>query len=135
MRGGEEAVMTKKILVVDDDPDFVEATATLLEARGYDVITASDGEEGFDRAKQDHPALILLDVMMKYDTQGFDIAKNLKNDEQTQGIPVVIITGVRREKNLPFSFEPDEDWLPVKAVLEKPLKPETLLSIVEENVR
>lgn len=127
--------MGKKILVVDDDPDFVEATSTLLEARGYDVITASDGEDGFERAKKDHPSLILLDVMMKYDTQGFDIAKNLHAEELTKGIPVVMITGVRREKNLPFSFEPDEDWLPVKAVIEKPIKPDALLSIVEEHAK
>ncbi|HPP13418.1 MAG TPA: hypothetical protein PKW42_11875, partial [bacterium] len=67
-------------------------------------------------------------------TEGFDIARNLKNDATTCEIPVVIITGIRKDMNLPFGFEPDEDWLPVKAVLEKPIKPETLLKTVREDL-
>jgi CheY-like chemotaxis protein len=127
--------MSKKILIVDDDADFLEATATLLEAKGYRVVTASEGEEGFVRAKDDKPSLILLDVMMKYDTQGFDMAKKFREDAATRDIPVVLLTGVRRAKNLPFGFEPDDDWLPVKAVLEKPIKPDVLLKAVQDHAR
>ncbi|MFB3897824.1 MAG: PleD family two-component system response regulator [bacterium] len=127
--------MGNKILTVDDDPSFVEAITTLLEAKDYKVISADNGEDGFKVAKAEKPDLILLDVMMTHKTEGFDIARNLKNDAETKDIPVVIISGIRREMNLPFGFEPDEDWLPVKAVLEKPIKPELLLKTVEDNIK
>ena len=126
--------MSKKILIIDDDADYSEAIATLLETKGYEVDSASDGTEGFKKAKSGLPNLILLDVMMTHKSEGFDVARSLKNEPTTQHIPVVIISGIRREMNLPFGFEPDKDWLPVKAVLEKPIKPEVLLKAVEENI-
>jgi two-component system, OmpR family, alkaline phosphatase synthesis response regulator PhoP len=127
--------MGNKILTIDDDPSFVEAITTLLEAKDYQVVSADNGEDGFKVAKSENPDLILLDVMMTHKTEGFDIARNLKADKDTKDIPVVMITGIRREMNLPFGFEPDEDWLPVKVLLEKPIKPEVLLKTVEENIR
>lgn len=127
--------MGNKILTIDDDPSFVEAITTLLEAKDYQVVSADNGEDGFKMAKSENPDLILLDVMMTHKTEGFDIARNLKSDKETKDIPVVMITGIRREMNLPFGFEPDEDWLPVKVLLEKPIKPEVLLKTVAENIR
>lgn len=125
--------MAKKILVVDDDPDFCEATETLLSAKGYDVVCAGDGKEAFELAKKEKPDLILLDVMMPQ-SDGFDIARQLKQEATTAKIPVIIITGIRKEMNLAFHFEPDEEWLPVKKVLEKPIKPKILLENVEEII-
>lgn len=124
-----------KILVVDDDADFLEAQKTLLNAKGYSVIGAPNGEEGYQKAKTEKPDLLLLDVMMTYDSEGFDLARKLKEDPSTKYIPVIMITGIRKAKGLPFSFEPDEDWLPVKAVLEKPVKPDELLKKVEEALK
>ncbi len=120
----------KKILIIDDDPDFVAASRMLLETKGYIVVSAPDGETGFSMAKTEQPALLLLDVMMTYDSEGFDLAKKLKDDRSTNHIPVVMVTGIQRAKSLPFGFEPDDDWLPVKHILEKPVKPELLLSTV-----
>jgi CheY-like chemotaxis protein len=120
------------ILIIDDDQDFVEATKSLVEAKGFTAVTANNGEDGFRVAKKEKPAVILLDVMMTHDSEGFDIARNLKKDDATRDIPVIIITGVRKAKHLPFGFEPDEDWLPVKEVLEKPVKPETLIECVKK---
>jgi len=127
--------MAKKILIVDDDSDFREAMSDLLDAKGYTVLSASDGKSGFDVAKKENPDLILLDVMMSSKTEGFDIAKSLQSDSSTKNTPVIIITGIRKDMNLSFGFEPDSDWLPVKAVLEKPVKPEVLLKSVEENIK
>ncbi|MDD5730047.1 MAG: response regulator [Candidatus Omnitrophica bacterium] len=126
--------MAKKILVIDDDADFTEAITTLLEAKGYEVASASKGEDGFGLAKSSCPDLIMLDVMMARKTEGFDIAVSLKKNEKTKSIPVIMVTGIKKEMNLPFGFEPDEDWLPVKAVLEKPVKPETLLKAIADNI-
>jgi CheY-like chemotaxis protein len=122
----------KKILIVDDDSDFAEATKDVLESKGYTVVTAPDGKRGFAAAKKEKPDLMLLDVMMTTDTEGFDIARQLKQDSATAKLPVIMITGIRKAKSLPFKFEPDEDWLPVKAVMEKPIKPEVLLKSVAE---
>jgi len=127
--------MAKNVLIVDDDADFVEAMATLLEAKGYQIATAGNGKDGFEKAKKDLPDLILLDVMMATKTEGFDLALNLKNNAKTKDVPVVMITGIRKDMNLPFGFEPNDDWLPVKAVLEKPVKPEVLLKTVEEHIK
>lgn len=124
--------MNPKILVVDDDTEFVEATTMLLEAKGYTVVSAANGEQGYVLAKAEKPSAMLLDVMMTHDSEGFEVARKLKEDPATRNIPVVMITGIRKSKALPFSFEPDEDWLPVKAVLEKPVKPDLLLASVKE---
>jgi len=127
--------MSKKVLIVDDDGDFVEAISTLLEAKGYEVVSAPEGKTGFSQAKKQLPGLIILDVMMTTKSEGFDVAKKLKSDPLTRDIPVVLITGIKRDMNLPFGFEPDNDWLPVKAVLEKPVKPDLLLKTIEECIK
>jgi CheY-like chemotaxis protein len=124
--------MKTKILMVDDDVDFKEATATLLEAKGYAMITAANGEEGYQKARSEKPDVMLLDVMMAHDSEGFDTARKLKEDPATKDIPIIMITGIKKAKGLPFSFEPDQDWLPVKVVLEKPVKPDVLLAAVKE---
>lgn len=126
--------MPGKILIIDDDQDFREAMVTLLEAKGYDVETASDGDEGLAQARKVMPGLILLDVMMSGRTEGFEVAQKLQSEEALKGIPVIMTTGIRRDMNLSFGFEPDDDTLPVKAVLEKPVKPEVLLAAVEEYI-
>ena len=127
--------MPNKILIIDDDSDFVEALATVLEAKDYNVTSASNGKEGLVMVKKENPDLILLDVMMTTKTEGFDLAKEFKSNPATKDTPVVMVTGIRKDMNLPFGFEPDDTWLPVKAVLEKPVKPEMLLKTVAENIR
>ena len=121
-----------KILVIDDDTDLVEAARTLLESKGHTVSSAENGTIGYDKVKSEKPELVLLDVMMTYDSEGFDVARKLKEDPATCAVPIIMITGIRKAKNLPGDLQPDEDWLPVKAVLEKPVKPDQLLKAVEE---
>ncbi|MGE5295544.1 MAG: response regulator [Solirubrobacterales bacterium] len=127
--------MSKKVLMIDDDPEFVDAISNLLDAKGYEVHTASNGKDGVAKAKAENPDIILLDVMMTTKNEGFNVARELHEDQKLAQTPIIIMTGIRREMNLPFGFEPDETWLPVKKVLEKPVKPEVLLSAVSENIR
>ena len=124
--------MAKNILVIDDDNDFVESIVNLLEAKGYAVVSASNGIDGVAKAKEAKPDLILLDVMMTTRDEGFNVARQLHEVEGLKGTPVIMVTGVRKEMSLPFGFEPDETWLPVKQILEKPVKPETLLTAVAD---
>ena len=125
----------KKILIIDDDPDFVESVRRVLEARGYLVDTAPNGAEGIEKAKVFLPNLIFLDVMMTKNTEGFEVSRELVKDDTLKSIPVIMITGIREKMNLAFGFEPDNTWLPVKAVLEKTIKPDQLIAKVEEFIK
>ncbi len=125
----------KKVLVVDDDAQFVEVVRTLLEAKGYDVLFAYQPQEGYELATQEKPDIMILDVMFaaggdKFD--GFDMARKLRQDPSTRDIRVIMVSGVRKVLNLPFKYEPDDTWLPVLTFLEKPVKPEALLGEVEK---
>jgi two-component system alkaline phosphatase synthesis response regulator PhoP len=125
----------KKILIIDDDPDFVDSIRAVLEARDYIVESAPDGTEGFKKAKEIIPNLIILDVMMTKNTEGFEVSREFQKDDDLKSIPVIMITGIREQMNLAFGFEPDGTWLPVKAVLEKTIKPDQLLAKVAEFIK
>lgn len=127
--------MAKNILVIDDDIDYVESVVNLLEAKGYAVASAHNGTDGVALAKANKPDLILLDVMMSTKDEGFNVARELQEVEDLKGTPVIMCTGVRKEMSLPFGFEPDETWLPVKQILEKPIKPEALLTAVSDALK
>jgi two-component system alkaline phosphatase synthesis response regulator PhoP len=126
--------MAKKVLIIDDDVEYVDAITNLLDAKGYSVSSAHNGKDGVAAAKANKPNLVILDVMMTTQSEGFDVARELQGDADLKGIPIIMITGVRKELNLPFGLEPDSDWLPVKAQLEKPEKPEILLKTIEANI-
>ena len=70
-----------KILVVDDDIDYVESTAAILEANGYEVVAAYDGKEGFEKAKDKLPQLMLVDLMMNTINEGYDLVRNIRSDK------------------------------------------------------
>jgi CheY-like chemotaxis protein len=126
--------MSNIILVVDDDVDFTIATKTILESKGYTVIIANNGEDGYLKAKSESPGLILLDVNMSHESEGLEVARKIKVDPVTQKIPVFLLNGLRKEMGLSYTFEPDGDWLPVKAVVEKPFNPKELLKLVAKTI-
>lgn len=123
------------ILIVDDDKELVESTKAILEDKGHAVISAHDGKTGMEKARAKKPDLMILDVMMAHDREGFEVAQEIRKDPITKGIPVILVTGIRKAKGLPFSYEPDEDWLPVKAVLDKPVRAEQLLASVKAALK
>ena len=128
----------QKILIIDDDPDIVEAMRMPLEANAYNVITASNGKEGLQRAKDEIPDLIILDVMMETDTEGFHMAYELRSEEpdseykDCRDIPILMITAISQKKGMNFSPEKDEAFLPVDDFIEKPVQPQDLLKKVAE---
>ena len=121
--------MKNKILIIDDDSDFVEAISLILSANGYEPIKALSGEEGFNKAKHESPDLILLDMMMAYKDEGAEIARSLSQDISLKNIPVILVTGMRKDEYL--DSKPKMGELPVKAVIDKPVDPEVLL----KNIR
>ncbi|MBU1888230.1 MAG: response regulator [Candidatus Omnitrophica bacterium] len=121
-----------KILIIDDDPDIVEAMKVVLESKKYQVATANSGKEGLKKVKQEKPNLIILDVMMETQSKGFDVARAIKGDEDTKNTPILMLTAVKENTGLDFKKEAGDDvWLPVDAYLDKPLKPDELISKVE----
>ena len=80
-----------RILLVDDEPDIVETVSFMLQARNYSVSVASGGLEGIEKAKNEHPDLVLLDIMMP-DVDGYDVCMKLKADEDTKNIPIIMLT-------------------------------------------
>ncbi len=123
-----------KILIVDDDTDFVESTKTILESKPYDVVVAYQGEEGLKKAKEENPDLILLDVIMPV-KDGFTAAEQLKKDPQLSKIPVLMLTAFsskRQESSIPVSRG---YALQAEDYIEKPVTPENLLAAVEKSLK
>ncbi len=125
-----------KILIIDDDPDISEAMRVVLESKNYQVINALSGQAGLKQAKTEKPDLIILDVMMETSDKGFDVARDLKKEKDCKEIPILMLTAIKEKTGLSFNAEAgDETWLPVDDYVEKPLKPEELISKVESLLK
>ncbi len=122
--------MRSKILIIDDDVDIQEVMSAILEQEGHEVLVAADGEEGFAKAKEIQPDLIILDVMMTSQDEGFQTAYRLKADPDLAEVPIVMITSVSRVTGFTFDKDRDEDFLPVSDFIEKPVSKKQLLDAV-----
>jgi two-component system alkaline phosphatase synthesis response regulator PhoP len=123
-----------KILLIDDDVDFVEATKIILESKSYEVIVAYNGDKGLQKAREEKPDLILLDIIMPVE-DGFTAAEELKKDSQLSKIPVLMLTGFAAKRGgtaIPvsrgFTLEA-EDYI------DKPVSPEELLARIEKHLK
>lgn len=120
----------KKILLVDDDPDFVEAVRVIVESGGYDVRVAYDGQEGLEAVAEDKPDLIVLDVMMPV-MNGHAACARLKADPETAKIPIILLTAVADRVTTSTYTHRDmleseaEDYMP------KPVEPAELLNLIK----
>ena len=124
----------KKILLVDDDADFTEATKLLLESRCYEVTVANDGKEGLKKVQTEKPNLIILDVMMP-EMDGYEVCAKLKSDPKYRHIPILLLTAVGEAipttsytKEMGMKTEAD-DYIP------KPVEPVVLVERVENILR
>jgi two-component system alkaline phosphatase synthesis response regulator PhoP len=127
--------MARKILLVDDDRDFVEMNKLTLEKSGYQVSVAYNGKDGLDKVLKENPDLVVLDVMMTSETEGFHTAKAIREHEQFKSLPILMLTSIREAMDLPFKYEPDEQFLPVTEFIEKPLPPARLVEKVGQMLK
>ena len=122
------------ILVIDDDRDLVNSVRIILESRGYKVRSAYSGQEGYQQIEEQAPDLVILDVMMATDTEGFDLAYKLNRDPKYNRIPILMVTGFSQKMAEmgaeSFQHILGESW-PVTQLLEKPIDPGELLAAVE----
>ena len=128
--------MQEKILVVDDDPDILDALTIILEAKGYQVVTARDGIEGLANLKAEKPDLLILDLLMpKMD--GFAVCKELLDPRWSKfrDIPILILTSVREEASRRrYELETGLE-LDVDDYVEKPISPDVLLERVGKLIK
>jgi two-component system alkaline phosphatase synthesis response regulator PhoP len=123
-----------KILLVDDDKDFIETTKLVLESKHYRIIVASNGDEGLRKAREEKPDLILLDVIMPV-KDGFTAAEQLKKDPQLSKIPTLMLTAFAtkgRETSIPVSRGME---LETEDYIDKPVSPDELLARVEKHLK
>jgi CheY-like chemotaxis protein len=124
-----------KILIIDDDPDIVTSVRMCLEGEGHVVIDAPSGKEGIAVLKNNRPDLIILDVMMETQTEGFQLALKLRNPDPASEfaaysrIPILMLTAIH--STTPLRFEPDIDYLPVELFVDKPIDPDDLIGKVD----
>jgi twitching motility two-component system response regulator PilH len=121
-----------RILIIDDDPDFVEITKTILETKQYDVTYAHSQAQGVARLEEQSPDLVILDIMMGRGAEGFILARKMKKDARYKDIPIIMITSMPEQTGFDFPGDPiHPQFLPVTEYLEKPVEPQVLLDRVE----
>jgi CheY-like chemotaxis protein len=132
---GDMAPKEPKILIVDDNQDFLFAMETLLKRNGFQTLTADNGEKGFDLAQKEQPDLILLDVMMETLYSGFEVCRRLKLDPQLRKIPIIGISGMADEIGIHFDKQRDEEYFSPDEFFEKPVDKVKLLDRIKELVK
>ena len=124
----------KKILIVDDEPDAIDIVEAMLsELDQVTTLSANDGNSGLAKAKVSSPDLIILDVQMP-GKDGFGVFAELRKEESTKGIPVIMLTGVAERTGIGFSQKDMKDFLGTEpaAYIEKPVDPEILQTTVSK---
>lgn len=128
----------KRILIVDDDVELAGGLADVLKKEGYEVETLETLDDGRRRLFRNHdvPDLLILDIMFPENPAGgFDLAREIRKDEQTSGLPVVMLTAINQEFPMDFSAaDLDDDWMPSQEFIEKPPRIPELLDSVRKLV-
>ena len=122
----------KKILLVDDDVDFIFIQKAIIEKAGYSVTTANDSSEGMEKAKICKPDLAILDVMMRTDQEGFEMARAMRREPEFEKLPIIMLTSVDSISGLNLKeMAKNKKWLPVDSFLDKPVQPKILIEEIE----
>ena len=121
-----------KILLVDDDLDFLDMHKVVLMNHGYEVMTATSAQEGLEQVRAEMPDLIVLDLMMEKHDAGFSFSKQIKSDPLFKKIPILMVTAVADATGYKFSLEKDGYWMKTDEFLDKPVEPSVLINKVEK---
>ena len=113
------------IVIIDDDPDIIEASSLVLKSKGYDIVTANNPDDGYKAVKENTPQLIILDVMMDEPDDGFFLAQKLR--KENIDTPILMYTSVSKTTGYDFG---KSDMVPVDDFVEKPISPEELIEKV-----
>ena len=122
-----------RIMVVDDDPDFVEIIRTILEANGYQITTASSGEKALPAIRKDVPDLVLLDVMMSSVLDGLNLSHAMSEDPLLSKVPIIMISSIAESPEA--GMFPTDEYIPIDAWITKPVQPDDLLKKVAQFLK
>lgn len=122
-----------KILVVDDDPDFVEAMRLTLEPNGYTVVSAASGDEGLAKVRSESPDLVILDVIMSSVLDGLQMSRRMQENPQHKRIPILMVTSIANTDYA--ALFPTDEYISIDGFLSKPVAPNTLLERVAALLR
>jgi DNA-binding response OmpR family regulator len=121
--------MNRKILVVDDEPNIVKSLTDLLQANGYDVVTAVDGKEGIDKCKKEQPDLVLLDIMMPR-ISGLELLKAVKDNVKSAHIPIIVISAKSDIETVKEAMRSYAD-----KYITKPYSPQEVLKSIQNSLQ
>jgi two-component system alkaline phosphatase synthesis response regulator PhoP len=126
----------KKLLIIDDDPDFVDGIKSILEGANFEVEITYNPKDGFEALKSKPYDLLLLDIMMGRGAEGIMVARKIRKDPTLNDMPILIITGIREQIAFLFPGQPvHPHFVPVDELVEKPVEPKLLLEKVETLIR
>ncbi|OIP90430.1 MAG: hypothetical protein AUK55_12790 [Syntrophobacteraceae bacterium CG2_30_61_12] len=116
-----------KIVIIDDDPSFLEITGAILKRFGYLVLTAANTETGLDLIETEQPDLLILDIMMASVDEGLNFAVKLRQNEALRRLPIILVSAQPgTEKGYTRSIDQDLDWIAADIFMEKPVDPQAL---------
>ena len=118
-----------KILLVDDDPDFVNITRTVLQSNNHEVRTAANGQQALAAMRAEKPDVVLLDIMMSYVLDGVDVTHEMAADPVLQDIPIIMVTSLASTPDA--DIFPTDEHVTVDAWMSKPIKPDKLLAEID----
>ncbi|MGQ9671006.1 MAG: response regulator [Desulfosoma sp.] len=122
----------KRIVIIDDDPSFLEITGAILRRFGYKVLTASNTQDGLRLIEEEQPDLLVLDIMMATVDEGLRFAVKLRQDEALRKLPIIIVSAQpESEKGYTRSVDEDLDWIAADIFMEKPVDPQALRHNIE----
>jgi CheY-like chemotaxis protein len=134
--GFVESGRNMKIYIIDDDRDIVESLAMVLESEGHEVGFQNDDVDASANIAAFGADLVILDVMFpENDTAGFEIAREIRNDEAVKDVPIIMLSAINEKGEYAVTFsnkDRDDAYLPVNVFVEKPIKPEELLAKIAE---
>ncbi|MBF0315181.1 MAG: response regulator [Oligoflexia bacterium] len=121
-----------KIICIDDDRDIIDSCKMTLESKGHTVESARGGNEGYEKAKSFKPDLIILDVMMDDNTDGFHTAYKFREEASLKYVPILMLTSINQISKLKFNKKSDAEFLPVDEFIEKPIRPDKLIEVTNK---
>jgi CheY-like chemotaxis protein len=126
-------VAKAKILVVDDDPDFVEAMRLTLEPNDYEVCSAANGDEGLAKLRSEAPDLVILDVIMSSVLDGLQMSRRMQEDAGLNKTPILMVTSIANTDYA--ALFPTDEYVSIDGFLSKPVAPDVLLQRVSELLK
>jgi CheY-like chemotaxis protein len=121
-----------KVLVVDDDPDFVEIVSMVLRKEGYEIESAASGDAALKQMRASPPDVLLLDVMMSTVLDGVNVSFSMAEDPVLKDVPIVMISSIPDSSHA--SEFPTDEYVPISAWITKPVQPQQLVKTVKRLV-